>query len=107
VATASDTPTLPQLSVSLDAETIDALALAVARRVAELLPAPSEDGWLDSPAAARYLGISTTSLHKLTSARVPGLAFSQATPNGKCFFRRRDLDAYREQSVKGTPLTTF
>jgi hypothetical protein len=100
-------PALAQLAVSLDAATLDALALAVARRVAELVPAPAEDGWLDSTAAARYLGISTTALHKMTSARAPGLAFSQATPNGRCYFRRRDLDAYREQSMKGTPLTTF
>jgi hypothetical protein len=102
VATAPDIPTLPQLAVTLDPATIDALALAVASRVAELVPAPAEDGWLDSTAAARYLGISPTSLHKLTSARVPGLSFSQATANGRCYFRRRDLDAYREQSMKGT-----
>lgn len=99
MATATDnpTPTLPTLA--LDAATIDALADALAARVAELISVPAEGGWLDAPAAAQYLGISTTALHKLTSARE--LVFSQAVPGGRCYFRRADLDAYREQAMKG------
>lgn len=94
MSTASSTAAL---SVNLD---LDALADAVAERILDRLPhQPTEDGWLDTSAAASYLGISTTALHKLTSARQ--LAFSQAARGGRCFFRRVDLDAFREQSMKG------
>lgn len=94
MSTASSTAAL---SVNLD---LDALADAVAERILDRLPQePTEDGWLDTAAAASYLGITTTALHKLTSARQ--LAFSQAAPGGRCFFRRSDLDAFREQSMKG------
>jgi helix-turn-helix protein len=101
VATDLDTQSpqqTPTLSVGLDPETIDQLAASIALRVAELIPDSAEDGWLDAPAAARYLGISTDALHKLTSGRE--LAFSQASPGGRCYFRRADLDAYRLQSMK-------
>jgi hypothetical protein len=95
----SSLPT-PTLAFGLAPETIDQLADAVADRLqARLLRQPIEDGWLDTAAAASYLGITATALHKLTSARQ--LAFSQAAPGGRCFFRRADLDAFREESMKG------
>ena len=56
------------------------------------------DGWLDTKGAAAYLGISVTALHKLTSAR--RLVFSQTVIGAPCFFRRTDLDAYRESFLQ-------
>jgi excisionase family DNA binding protein len=53
----------------------------------------SSDGWLDSKAAAEYLGVPVSTLHKLTAAR--SIPFEQATRGGKCYFRRPDLDAWR------------
>jgi excisionase family DNA binding protein len=68
----------------------------LARRLAPHLPtpaAPTEDGWLTTREAADYLGLSVHALHRLTGART--IAFEQAKPGGKCWFRRSDLDAYR------------
>jgi hypothetical protein len=100
--TAPDTqplPSIPTLTVALDTKSVESIVAAVAERLTLLLPQQVETGWLDAPAAASYLGISTTALHKLTSSRL--LAFSQSAPGGRCYFRRADLDAYREQSMKG------
>jgi hypothetical protein len=74
-----------------------------ARRVAELLaphlpapPATDAGGYLDSKAAAAYLGLpSVQQLHKLTAARA--IAFHQDGEGAKCYFSRADLDAYRAQ----------
>lgn len=87
-------------TLQLDGETIRELARELAPQIAALLPdTQADDRWLDSGAAADYLGISITALHKLTSAR--RLTFSQEAPGGRCYFRRADLDAYREQGMKG------
>ena len=92
-------PTAPTLA--LDPVTIERLADALAERVAARLPdRPSEGGWLCTPDAAAYLGITVEALHKLTSAR--GLEFSQQAPGGRCYFRREDLDAYRELAMRGS-----
>jgi hypothetical protein len=55
-------------------------------------PAPV-DRWLTTREAAGHLGISVHALHKLTAARA--IAFEQSAPGAKCWFRQRDLDAYR------------
>ena len=90
----------PPLKVTLDEDQLEHLADVVAARLADRFPQqPTENGWLDTAAAAAYIGISVTALHKLTSARQ--LAFSQSALGGRCFFRRDDLDAFREQSMKG------
>jgi hypothetical protein len=74
---------MPALSLDLDDAALDRLADQLAVRILARLPEQSgEDGWLDAGAAAAYLGISVTSLHKLTSAR--RLEFSQAAPGGRC-----------------------
>lgn len=83
---------------SLDDQALDELALLLGPRIADRL-APAPGGWLESKTAAEYLGISVDALHRLTAARA--LTFSQERPNAKCFFRRSDLDAYREQSMRG------
>lgn len=88
------------LALDLDDAALDQLADRLAARLLSRFPErQGEDGWLDATAAASYLGISTTALHKLTSAR--RLTFSQSAPGGRCYFRRADLDAYREQGMKG------
>ena len=56
------------------------------------------EGWLDTKRAAAYLGISVTALHKLTSAR--SLAFSQTMAGAPCYFRKSELDAYRESFLR-------
>ena len=70
---------------------VDDLAAAIAARL-PAVPGAAE-GWMTTAQAARYLGLSVTALHKLTSAReVP---FAQDVPGGKCWFKRSDLDAWR------------
>jgi excisionase family DNA binding protein len=95
VATATDTAPkqTSTLIVALDEESVDALALAVARRVAELIPDPAEDGWLDGYTAANYLGIPYSTFKKLTAAgRLEGC---QDTEGGRFYYQRADLDAWR------------
>jgi excisionase family DNA binding protein len=97
-ATPTTNPSLstPSLSVGLDAETIDALAFAVARRVAELIPDPAEDGWMDSREAAAYLATSYPTL-KERSARGELPAY-QDTPGGSLYFKRSELDDWRRSN---------
>lgn len=80
------------LVASLDDAALDHLAALLAPR----LPRSEEaGGWFDARAAADYLGLpSVDQLHKLTAARA--VAFSQERPGAKCYFRREDLDTYRE-----------
>jgi hypothetical protein len=55
-----------------------------------------DDQWMDSKAAARYLGMpSVHPLHKLTAAR--SIPFEQNVPGGKCWFKRSELDAWRRR----------
>ena len=92
------------LTLNLPDELVDSLADALADRLASRLAARTNcqsDQWLDSKKAADYLGISRTAIHKLTSARQ--VSFSQTVPGAPCFFRRQELDAYRERSMRGGP----
>ncbi len=54
----------------------------------------SQDGWLDTRRAAEYLGITTSGLHKLTAGRL--IPFEQDGPNCRCWFKRSELDTWRE-----------
>jgi hypothetical protein len=58
-------------------------------------PAPTAEGWLDTKDAAAYLGLTPNALHKHTSART--ILFIQNAPGGKCWFKRSDLDAWRDR----------
>jgi excisionase family DNA binding protein len=69
----------------------EVIAARVAIHVADLLPIA--DGWMSTAQAARYLGLSVTALHKLTSAR--RIPFAQDAPGGKCWFKRSELDSWR------------
>lgn len=91
--TAPDKPTSPILSVQLDGDTLDALAAAVADRVAELLPDRVEDRWLDSAEAADHLRIPLSQLRKLSAAEL--IPAYQDTPGGRLYFLRSELDEWR------------
>ena len=51
------------------------------------------DRWLTAKEAASYLGITTTALHKHTSART--IPFEQDGPGCKLYFRAAELDDWR------------
>ena len=83
------------LSLALPPDVMDELVERVARRTAELLDEhPSEDRWLTTKDAAEYLGMTPNALHKLTAARQ--IPFEQEVRGGKCWFRRSELDTWRE-----------
>ncbi len=79
----------------LDDEALDALAARLAPRLESLAGAtPAEDRWLDSKAAADYLGLpSVHALHRLSSER--RIPCSQDCAGGKLYFRRSELDRWR------------
>lgn len=83
---------------ALDDDDLAALIDLAWPKIAERLPAPAEDGWLDSHAAARYLGVSRNALHKLSAARA--IPCEQGGPGCKLWFRRCDLDAWRRGERK-------
>lgn len=81
---------------ALDEDALDRLARALAPRLQRLTTsATAQDGWMDSPAAAAYLGLSTHALHRLTATR--RIPCSQDRPGGRCYFKRSDLDEWRAQ----------
>jgi excisionase family DNA binding protein len=93
VSTATDNPTL---SVALDPETIDALALAVARRVFELMPDPADDPWINAREAAAHLGIHYSTVKQRAAAGE--LPAYQDAPNGPLWFKRSELDDHRRSN---------
>ncbi len=93
------------MPASLDDEALDSLAERLAPRLArrlESVPHPSDE-WLTAKAAAQHLGISVTALHKLTSARI--IPFEQDGPGCRCWFKRSELDAWRERGGARARLT--
>jgi len=75
---------------------IDQLADRVATALAERLATPTADTspeWLDSRAAASYLGLHRDTLRKLAAERA--IPAEQDGPGCKLFFRRNDLDEWR------------
>jgi excisionase family DNA binding protein len=93
------------LALMDDPDTLDGLTDAVADRIAPLLMSAlverlaliAHDKWLDSREAADYLAISLDTLHRLTSAR--DIPFVQDQAGGRLYFRRAELDQWRETSV--------
>lgn len=51
------------------------------------------DDWLDATAAAEYLSLPRSTLHKLTAERA--IPFAQDEPGCKLYFKRSALDAWR------------
>ncbi len=58
----------------------------------------SDDRWLSASDAAAHLGISVHALHKLTAARA--VPFEQDGPGCKLWFRRSDIDRWRQGGEK-------
>jgi hypothetical protein len=88
---------------TLDDHALDALAERLAPHLAERLASEraddGEDRWMTTAEAAGYVGMSTNALHKLTSARqVP---FDQRAAGCRCYFRRSELDAWRQNGRPG------
>ena len=82
------------MNVTAALEIPSELVELIARRAAELVAArPSDDGWMDARAAAEYLALPRSTLHKLTAARE--IPFSQDGPGGKLYFKRSALDQWR------------
>ena len=78
---------------------VEALDDQVCARLAERLgphlqrvPRPSDE-WLDSEAAAAYLSLPRSTLHKLTAERA--IPFAQEGPGCKLYFKRSELDGWR------------
>jgi excisionase family DNA binding protein len=80
----------------LDDLTPDDLAALAEKLRPFLEPAqpPAVDGWLTTRDAAAYLGVSVNAMHKRTADR--RIPFSQSGPGARCYFRPRDLDAWRQ-----------
>jgi excisionase family DNA binding protein len=79
---------------SIDAAVIDALAEALADKLAARLPQEvAEDGWMASEEAADYLAVPISTLRKLTAAG--SIPFTQDVPGGRCYFKRSELDRWR------------
>ncbi len=84
---------------ALDDDALDALAERLAPRLeARFARSPraeaGRDRWLTTAEAAAYLGMSPNALHKLTAARA--LPFAQDGPGCRCYFKRSDLDRWRD-----------
>jgi excisionase family DNA binding protein len=87
---------------SLDDAAIDQLLErasddTLARFAVRLRPhigAVEPDRWLTTAEAAAYLGCTENALHKLTATRA--IPFEQDCPGGKLYFKRSQLDAWRE-----------
>ena len=88
----------------LDDDALDALAERLAPRLESRFgqgpgAKAGADRWMTTAEAAAYVGMSTNGIHKLTSARqVP---FVQDAPGCRCYFRRSELDAWRQNGRPG------
>ncbi len=80
---------------SLDDEALDLLARKLAPRLISHLPGDRQiDPWLSAGDAARHLGLTLNAIHKLTAART--IPFEQEGPGCKLWFRRSELDRWRQ-----------
>jgi excisionase family DNA binding protein len=101
----SDHPSARGVSV-LD-ELLDDLARRVARAVAAQFAAAggsSAPEWLDSRAAAEYLGVHRDTVRKLAAERA--IQAHQDGPGCKLFFRRSELDEWRQQGGRVVQLAS-
>jgi excisionase family DNA binding protein len=91
----TDAPPIP--SISLDPASIEALADALTERIAARLPQPpdTEDGWMDTRAAADYIGLTPNALHKIAAR--DGIPCSRPAGTRKLRFRRSELDEWMRE----------
>jgi excisionase family DNA binding protein len=94
---APESQSLPTLTISLDAESVESIAAAVAERCAVLIPEPESDRWVTSREAAGYLAVPYSTL-KAWTARGELPAY-QDTPGGNYYFKRTELDDWRRSNV--------
>jgi excisionase family DNA binding protein len=80
----------------LHPETIDALAVAVARRVFELMPDPAADPWINAREAAAHLGSHYSTVKQRAAAGE--LPAYQDSPGGPLWFKRSELDETRRSN---------
>jgi hypothetical protein len=88
-------PEIAKLMLGMIVSDADALAGLADALAPHLRPtSPESDRWMDTKAAAAYLGLSSANaLHKLTAARL--IPFEQDGPGAKCWFQKSQLDAWR------------
>ncbi len=88
---------------ALDDQALGVLAERLAPYLEQQSSEATRDRWLSAKDAAAHLGISVQALHKLTAAReVP---FEQDGPGCKLWFRRAELDRWREGGGPSPPKT--
>lgn len=83
--------------MSVAAAIIDELSERELAELAQRLEpyiAPPQDQWLDAKQASEHLAISIETLHRHTSNRA--IPFHQDCPGGKLYFKRSELDRWRE-----------
>jgi len=87
---------------------VDKLVARVAAAVVEHLGRSSSDDsdeWLDSRSAAEYLGVHRDTLRKLAAERA--IPVHQDGRGCKLFFRRSDLDEWRDRGGRGVHLASL
>ena len=87
---------------------VDKLVARVAAAVVEHLGRASNDDsaeWLDSRSAADYLGVHRDTLRKLAAERA--IPVHQDGRGCKLFFRRSDLDEWRDKGGRGVHLASL
>jgi len=87
---------------------VDKLVARVAAAVVEHLGRASDDDsgeWLDSRSAAEYLGVHRDTLRKLAAERA--VPVHQDGRGCKLFFRRSDLDEWRDRGGRGVHLASL
>ena len=87
---------------------VDKLVARVAAAVVEHLGRASSDDsgeWLYSRSAAEYLGIHRDTLRKLAAERA--IPVHQDARGCKLFFRRSDLDEWRDKGGRGVHLASL
>jgi excisionase family DNA binding protein len=89
---------------ALDDDALDVLAERLAPRLEARIgrragAEASGDRWMTTDETASYLGMTPNALHKLTAARA--IPFAQDGPGCRCYFRRSDLDRWRESGARG------
>lgn len=91
-------------AVAVPASVIEAIADAVAHRLAALVSAHGSDGpsspWMDFEAARAYLGFSKDGLYKLTAARA--IPFRKRRGGQGLLFHRDELDRWLQAAYEPT-----
>jgi excisionase family DNA binding protein len=85
--------------LTLDDGTLERLADLVAQRIAPLADTATADHWMTTRQAAEYLGLTVAALHRHTASRT--IPCAQDAPRARCWFKRRDLDEWREHGRRG------